>query len=467
MADSLLIQTLRCLDPKERQQFQEFAESRCHNRNADVARLCTHVIAHIGKRDHKGLEPERLFAAVFPERAYDNGVLRHLLSYLLDVLRQYLAWVEWQSDEGEQQRYLIRALHRRRADALFDKEWQRAYAAMAQMQRRDARYHFRQYQLHEEYLEHLARHERSVQVDLQPLPDELTTFYVGEMLRHACAALSQQAIAGQEYRFALLDKLLEAVDTTSIVQAPVVALYFHAYKMLLSAHDSEHFEQMKQMLASHGDKFSPEEMRGLYLLAINGCIRRMNTGRRAYIREAFDLYRVALEHEFLQENGLITGFTYKNVIRIGTALGEHEWVETFLEQYKTRLHPRERDDHYRYNRAYCYFQKQDYTRAMPLLQQTEFDDPLNSLDARRMLLRSYFEMGEWSALDSLLQSFSAYLRRQKKIGYHLQTNQNLLYFTKKLMDARQGDRDVLTKIRAELEQTPDVAERAWLLAQLE
>ena len=102
--------------------------------------------------------------------------------------------------------------------------------------------------------------------------------------------------------------------------------------------------------------------------------------------------------------------------------------------HRGELHPRERDNLYYYNLAYLRFQQRDYAGAMPLLQQVDLEDPLNNLDARRMLLRSYYELGEWDALESLLHSFGAYLRRQKNLGYHRNTNENLIHYTKKLLD---------------------------------
>lgn len=466
MTDSLLIRTLRQLSKRELHSLRSFAACNCFNRREEVSRLCDYLVEHIGKPGRKVFAPTQLFAAAFPGEPYENGALRHTASYLLDVVRQYLAWSEWQAGTGEQQRFLIRALYRRNLDNLLKKEWQKVRTNAAQPNLRDARYHFQRYQLYQEQLEQTSRRDRATGIDLQPLPDELTIFYVAEMLRHACAALSHQAIAGQQYRFGLLDNILHAVEREEILQTPAIALYYHAYKMLKSGGTQEHFERLKTLLAEQETAFSPEEMRGLYLLAINGCIRRMNTGQREYIQEAFELYKAALKRDFLKENGNISGFTYKNIIRIGTALGEHDWTEQFLEQYKTHLHPRERDNLHRYNRAYLYFQHQDYARAMPLLKQVELEDPLNNLDARRMLLRSYYELGEWVALDSLLQSFSTYLRRQKNLGYHRQTNEKLLYFTKKLIETNQRDRSARERLRAELEQTPDVAERAWLLSQM-
>lgn len=82
-----------------------------------------------------------------------------------------------------------------------------------------------------------------------------------------------------------------------------------------------------------------------------------------------------------------------------------------------------------------------------------------ALDVRRMLLKSYFERGEWLSLASLLDSFAVFIRRQKALGYHRESYRNLIRFTKKL--ARRGaDRTLAARINA----CPAVAEREWLLS---
>ncbi|HRI60801.1 MAG TPA: hypothetical protein PK228_13780, partial [Saprospiraceae bacterium] len=410
MTSSLLIRTFKHLSSKDQRALCDFARCGIFNHRDDVIRLCDYLTANMGKPVPKAFVAESLHAAAYPGKTFDNKQLRHVMSYVLDVVRRYLALTEWQTDDAEQQRCLVRALRNRGLDQLFEKEWQRAHFASQENPVRDARYHFKRYQLHQENLEHTARRERSARLNLQPLPDELTTFYVSEMLRHACTALMHQAVAGQAYRIDLLKVILEAAGQEEMLQIPAVAVYYHAYRMLESPDAAEPFERLKVLLAEHENRFAPEEMRGLYLMAINGCIRHMDAGRRTYIREAFDLYKTALERDFLTENGVLSGFTYKNILRVSVALGEHEWAEQFLEQHRIALHPNERDNLYRYNLAYLRFQQHDYARAMPLLRQTEVDDPLNNLDARRMLLRSYYELGEWEALESLLQSFSIYLR---------------------------------------------------------
>lgn len=466
MTSSLLIRAFQALIGKETQIFIDFIRCPLFNRRPEVTRLCEYLANYIGKPAQRAFEAERLFAAAFPDEPYDNRRLRHLMSYALDALREYIALIEWQADKSACEQTLVRGLRNRGMDKLFDKALDKAAIQGERDQVRDAQHHFHQYQLHQEKVEYTARRERSARLNLQPLPDELTTFYVSEMLRHACLALMHQAVAGQTYQMQLLDAILGVVEQGPMLQTPAVGVYYYAYRMLLLPEEDQAFVQLKQLLSLHENRFKLDEIRGLYLMAINGCIRRMNAGKRAYIREAFDVYQAALTRNFLSENGYMSSFTFKNIIRIGAALDEHAWTEDFIEQHQNDLHPRERDNAYRYNRAFLYFQKADYAMAMPLLQQVELEDPLNNLHARRMLVRSYYELGEQDALESLLQSFGAYLNRQKNLGYHQELNLNFVRFMLRVIRVAPNDQAARAALGKEIESEKQVAERDWLLEKL-
>ena len=466
MTTSLLIRTFQQLSPKESGAFLEFVRCPLFNRRPEVTRLSEHLAAHVGKPAQKAFVAEKLFATAFPNEIYDNTRLRLAMSYALRVLRQYLAWVEWQSDKAQCHQSLVRALRHRGMDKLFDKALDDAAVQGEKRLVRDAQHHFQQYQYHQEKLEYKARRERSANLNLQPLPDELTNFYVSEMLRHACTALMHQAVAGQTYQLQLLDAILRVVEQGEMLETPAVAVYYQAYRMLQSPEEDGPVERLKQLLFQHEECFEQTEMRGLYLMAINGCIRRMNAGKKAYVREAFDVYRAALDRNFLTENGFLSTFTYKNIIRIGAALDEHEWTEQFIEHHSGKLHPRERDNAYRYNRAFLYFEKGNYAQAMPLLQQVELEDPLNNLHARRMLVRSYFELDERDALESLLQSFGTYLNRQKTLGYHKELNLNFVRFMQRLLKIAPNDENAGSALLNDIAAEKHVAEREWLLEKL-
>jgi hypothetical protein len=466
MIGNQLFSSLRNMPHKELKSFSVYVGCPLFNKRAELVSLCNFLVEHLLSSKNEFPSPERLYEAAFPGKTFQNAQLRHTISYLLELYYQYLAWVEFKDDTTQQNLYRCRALRRRGMDNQFEKEWKEQLVQLEKPFTRDANFHYQRYLLLQEGLEHSTRRERSGKINLQPLPDELTTFYIADMLRHACSTIVHKSVTGQHYEISLIQTILDLAQQPKWRKNAAVSTYYYAYQMLTQPEKTEFFETLKSHLNQFSNCFSPKELRGLYLLAINNCIRLMNTGNRTYIREAFNLYQTALANDLMTENGQISGFTYKNIIRISIALDEHDWALQFLNDYRSFLHARERETLYKYNLAYLYFQQQDYIHAMPLLQQVELEDPLNNLDARRMLLRSYFELKEWIALDSLLQSFSAYLRRSKNIGYHRDTNEKLIYFTKKLIELNlTGNKNNQAQIRIELEQTQDVAERAWLLKQ--
>ncbi len=201
--------------------------------------------------------------------------------------------------------------------------------------------------------------------------------------------------------------------------------------------------------------------------AINFCIRRQNRGERAYAREAFELYRSALETGILLENGVLPKYTYNNIHMLAQVSGERDWARTFLDEYRNNLSPTERDNIYRYNLAVFHFRAGEHKKVLEVLREVEFSEVFINLDVRRMLLKSYYELEEWPALDSLLDSFKAYLRRQKGLGYHRESYLNLIRFSKKMVKSA-GKRDgAQRRLAAQITAVDAVAEREWLLSKLQ
>jgi hypothetical protein len=96
----------------------------------------------------------------------------------------------------------------------------------------------------------------------------------------------------------------------------------------------------------------------------------------------------------------------------------------------------------------------------------EFSEVFINLDVRRMLLKSYYELEEWSALDSLPGSFKVYLRRQKGLGYHRESYLDFIKYTRKLMQTSGKRNSVKWQLATQIAATEAVAEREWLLGKL-
>ncbi|MCB0566145.1 MAG: hypothetical protein KDD01_17375 [Phaeodactylibacter sp.] len=465
MQKSNLIRLFRSLTKRDIRELRKFVRSPYFNQREDVVRLFDYLAGVI--EEEEALGKGRAFAAIWPGQPYDDELMRLVMHFLQKHIKRYLAWSHLEEEEPSfLQLQLCKALRRRGQDKQHQKELSALRRKQQQQPFRSVDYHYYDYRLHLEQHEYNLRRRRSGGKNLQELADALTTFYLSDLLRYSCTILIAQKLSRQEYNLEMVEGMMQLVKGMPVALAPAVQVYYQAYLALAVPEEEKRFIRLTEMMERHWAAFPPDEAHDIYLLAINYCIRRLNQGERQYIREAFELYRKGLERKLLFRQGELSKFTYNNVLMLAIALEEWEWSEAFLETFKSYLPARERENIYRYNQAIYYFSKPDYGRAMELLQRVTFRDVLYNLNARRMLLRIYYELGEYDALNSLLDSFATYLRRQNELGYHREHYANLIYFVRRLLNLGRHDNAERQRLYRKVQQTESVAERDWLLKQL-
>jgi hypothetical protein len=462
MLGTFLLELWKALAPSEHRALLKFLDSPAHNQRPDVRALAA-LLASTPPSAWGSLEKKTVFESVFPGEAYDNLRFNHSCSFLVQRIEAYLAWQEMERDDKWRQWLLCRSLRRRGVNEHFLRRTESAIRSLENQPLRNAEHHLVRFLLESERYQHRVLHEREAPTGLARVTEPLDRFFTLENLRWAGTALSLQARYGAQNLLPYSGPVLRHAAAADSERAPEVVLMRLGYEALQDTDNEENFRQLKALIAEKGQLFSPAETRDLYLLAINFCLRRHNRGERpAYTREALLLYRDALERGLLFENGLLQKFTFNNILRLACTSGEREWAQFFLEKYSPCLPPDDRENIYRFNLASWHYLGGDYAQVPALLQTFDFSDRDTQLAARHMLLRSYFELQEWQALDSLLKSFYSFLRRRHDIGYQRLMYLNLIKFTRKLMAgplSRRKAAQLAERVRAETY----VAEREWLL----
>lgn len=492
MQNSSLCRLYFRLSAEDRMELRQVAQQPAFNPRPEVARLLEFLEPYAGAGQNTGratskrrqtpvpLSKESAYAFACQAKApgskavtrtpaphYDDGKMRHLMSYTLEVLRRYLAWSDWRLDAGQVSLHLCRALKKYGLDAQFDKDLPRITAELEATPFRSSDYFFHRYTLAFEAWEYFRAGQRSGEGNLQAVGDAFGAFVAINTLRQGCAALAQNVLTLKELPIPYLQETLLLVEQGAFAGNPAVETYFFSYRALANPDNTQVFNTLKKHIEQYGSLFPDAELRDLYILAINFCIRRLNAGDRAYIQEAFGLYRAGLARKVFLENGFLARFTYRNILNLALALGEWDWALEYLHTFAPYLAPKERDNIFRYNLATYYFRRPDPEKALEILRHVEFRDVLYNFDARRMLLRIYYERQEWQALESLLDSFAVYLQRHRDAGYHREMYRNLVRFAKRLLQIRAGDTAARNRLKADIERTTHVAEREWLLGVLE
>ncbi len=482
MENTLLVRLWKALPEAQRRQVSRALRSPVFNQREELIRLLEFIEKQIAATEQKpgktrrssvtSFTKEAAFQFIFAETGtkrvpvFDDGKLRHLLTYLLEVIRQCLAWQEWSSDGAEVQLHFCRALKKMGLDDFYEKELDRAKAALEKPPLRHDGYYIQRFALEQEVWELRRQKQRSGMGNVQEMNNVFGVFVAINSLRQGCTLLAQKALANVSVTVPYLPETLRLATQGAFLGIPAVEAWHTSYLALQEPDQEAHFDRLKMQLAQHGDVFPDTDLRDLYILALNVCIRRINAGDKKHIREAFDLYRAGLQRGVFLENGWLSKFTYRNVLNIAVALHEWDWALAYLQEFQAYLPPRERDNIFKYNLATFYFRKKDYQEALALLPYVELGDILENFDSRRMLLLMYFERKEWQALSYLLDSFGIYLQRHKEGGYHREMYLNLVRFLKKMTaQPIQGEAEK-NKLRVEIIATVHLAEREWLLSVL-
>jgi hypothetical protein len=445
--------------------LRKWVRSPAHNQKDDVTALFDLLAARRNRLDK--LEKAAVFVELFGKTtAYDAQRINRAISDLTIVLREFLAYEEWKSENGglSAQLHACRSLRKRGAEADFERQFSLLdHESLAQPHRNAEWQHFR-YRLYQEQVLWSVVHNRAALANLDELNKSLGNYFMLENLRWSGMAQSVRTISGSAGESPLASIALENAARIAPEDNPPVALMLHSLLAIREGAEEADFLKLKDLIERYAHLFPAAESRDFYMAAINFCIRRHNQGELAYTRAALDIYKLALEKAVLLDNGFLAKYAYNNIHALAQLLGERDWALDFLEKYRTVLLPEERDNIFRYNLAIHQFRGGAYDRALELLREVQFSEVFINLDVRRMLLRSYFELGEWLSLASLLESFGTYTRRQNELGYHRESYLNLIKFTKKLQ--KSGGKLTAQKANkmAEAIRTEKfVAEREWLL----
>ncbi|MEZ5042174.1 MAG: hypothetical protein R2828_19915 [Saprospiraceae bacterium] len=467
MVNSQLIELLQTFERKEWIEATKFVQSPFHNSRSDVVKLLEYLKKVVPRGQVHKLDKARVFEAIYPLQTYDEKTIRYTMSFLFRLLQEYLAYNEFKEEELLQQLSLLKALRKRGLDRTFEGASHKTAESLASHPYRNQDYYYHAFSYHEEQYIFSTTKSRSITTGFQHWSDQSTLFFMVQKLQQACIALSHQTVLKNTYQLPLFDAVLKEIAERDYHHCPAILVYHQLYQTLSGKEDDLHFLKLKTLIVNFTPYFPKHEVKSIYLFALNFCIQQWNAGKSIFLQHAFTLYKEGLTAGIFIENGHLSRFTYNNIALAGMGSKAFEWTENFLKTYEPFIEEKYRYSTFNFNLATLYYRKQDYHKAMHLLQQTDFQDVLHSLEARKMLLIIYYELGENNALESLLESFKNLVYRQKKIGYHRENYLNLIRFTHKRLRLNASDKQGMAKLRTAVKTTPNVAEREWLLQKME
>lgn len=465
MHKSKLITILKVFSSEERELLKKWVKSPALTSHTKIRALLLLLLSK-RKLTARTCKKEYLFEQLYPEEVYDDLKWRHLINQAVNNLEKFVHFLAHKKQTFEQRKHLIAFYRGRKLDKYAQQHLQKAAQEQEEVVLRNAHYFYQQYQLEQEIFEQEGTDKRMRQTNLQAIFDKHYITFVLETLRHACTAITHQNLYKSTYEIPLLEEVLVELKTGVYNHIPAVELYYKSYMALREPDCETHFQQLKGLLLKQGHVLSFREQKSIYVIAINYCVRRLNTGGEAYVEAVFELFKYGLEHKILLEQGKLSRFTYKNIVTAAARLQEYVWAEQFIETYTELIDEVYQSSYAHYAKAKLLFAQGAFEDTLSLLSQLEYDDLFLNMDAKLMFLKIYYELGYWDALEALLVSFRRFLQRKSIIAYQKSIYENIINLTEKLIQIPNYEMEKLAALETEINQAYPLTEKPWLLLQL-
>ncbi len=468
----ILVNLLKQLSTRERTKFQEYVESPFFNKNQKIQQLCRILLAFAPDFNTHEINKIAIYRAIYGKGPYEELRLNNLISDLVQLLYDYLSYIQLEHNESQKKALLLEALQTRGLYEQIPRQAKRYQKILEKQPHRNQSYFWYAFLLHKELDQlSLSSSKRGYDVNLQVKNNMLDTFYTCSKLSIACDMTSRNTVVNAGYQCHFLAEIIaEYKARPELFSQPALQVYYKTLEMLQQQDQTEHYYQLKNLLNQHWPLFPSQELRTLYHYALNYGVKKINSGRREFYREILELYKILLEKKIIFKEGYLTQWTYINIVTAGIRLKEFNWTEAFINQYRSSLQPSEEHNVYTYNLASLYYAREDYTSALQLLHDVEFTDAFYHLSAKIIQLKSYYDLQETEAFFSLAEATRIYLTRNRQLSeYQKRSNANFLKLATRLLQLRLRSTTLTRKekeqqtqrIHQQLE-SKTIANKGWL-----
>lgn len=459
-------------DRKEMTRFYEFAQSPYHFKHEDTRLLIYYLSKIYPDFTEKTCNRYHLYKVVFKSREHDQPKLALLFTYAMKLLEEFLIIERLNQERNTKRLLLLRKLRALNEEKSYFKLFGKYQKKLEQISYRDVDHYRFKFLLSEEVSAHPSSqsHEQHI---IQRKQDNLDVYFMAEKLRDICEMHVRSQLVKLDYDPGLTREIIAFLEANidTYKEVPAVYFYYHLYELIVRDREAS-YDLLKSQMKEFQSAFRRKELQTIYDFLRNYCLLRTNQGDKAYLKEVFRLYQEQLDGDLMFDHrGVLAEWHYKNIITAGINLGEMSWVENFIRSYKEHLDPTIRENAFSFNLANFYYANKKYDQAQDLLIHVEYTDLRYSLNAKMLLLRLYYEKDEYDALQSLLESFRLYIKRNKEIseeryiGYN-----NLIKFARRLYNVQNhvGYSDdakvhrILSRIEEDFANTKNVFYKSWL-----
>jgi hypothetical protein len=416
MFETKLIQLFIRFSAEERRKLRKWVVSDFVNKNEDVIRFFTFLDTR-SSINESTVTKEKAHEYLYRDTKFNDLRIRHLIWMTTEIFENFVAYIAITAEQSLREQLLARYYIDKELFKFANQALEDGMALNEKMPLRNGYYYINKYQLSADHYHVNSRNNRSRDFNLQEIIDSTALFSIIETLKYACIIQSLQKISAHKLDNHLLEPVLAVIQKPGFLDVLPVRIYYNIYRVI-TEEDDKAFESFIEDIKKNNRLFSVQDLRDLYLLAINYCIKKSNQNILHYTNMAFELYLYAVQQGFLIENHEISRFSFTNVVTLGLKLKEFDKTEQFVKDFAALIATEYRQNTIDFNTAKILYSREQYKKALQILLTNEFKDTIWNLNAKYLAMKIFYETNDMESFDTYLKAFKIYIKRKTNVGYH-------------------------------------------------
>ncbi len=415
MTKSILIELLRKFTPKEMKEFCEFVNSPFFNKNEGVIKLYEYLRKHYPDFPENKIDKKYIYGVIFPKLEYNDGFMRTLMFNLSCLAENYLSYTIFKKNYFVDKRFLLYELNNRELDRLFERNINAVTKKLQDEQIQDADFFYNKYNIEYENLYYLGRTKLDKieaivkKSDVEDMFSNLTCFYLVHSMNHYTYFLNIMKLYHFTFDTALYEEIMKALNVESYLDIPIVAVCYNVLMLFLKEDDSSYFYKTKELLNKYESKLTNYLLNNAYLNLNNYCKRMILKGNESFLRELFEIYKIAINRKIYPLQNEMSFRYYTDVVETALKLKEFKWAKDFIKNKKDMLPEDSRENTYFYALSIYELENKNFEKSLELLSKVKYNDIYHKLKLRGYLTMLYYELDYGDMLLSHLDSFNHFL----------------------------------------------------------
>ena len=477
MLNSALIEILRTLDKNELKRLEDFVVSPYFNKKSNVTKLFKYIKKFSPEFKDKKLIRETAWAEIYPGKTFNYGVMKNLIFDLNKIAEKFIELQNYSEREFDQAINIMDQLTTRNLKSQLEKKI-RQYKEKARKSKIDLNYFYYIYLMELKEQNYLYAYNQTKDVNYcntELVNENMISYFFSLFFSDNYNAFHEGAFYNKSNNDKYLSSLLDFFKKSPAGKNEIVKIYHNILKTQIDRNDEGNYEELKKLIIKNIDLLSQKTKYNFFLVLINFCIMQAITGKSRYIKEQLSLYKFMLEKGFYNDgnDNYINPYMYANVVSMAGNLKEFDWAEKFINEFKDKLHPSNKDQCYPFAYVALNLKKKEFSKALEYLSKVKSGNVIDKITIRKYQLMLYYESGFFEELFSLLDTSKHFISNDTKMSSIAKNIfNNFLTLIQKLSEIKftgsnkKFDGLDFRNLKKEINEK-EVSNKIWLLEKLE